>query len=184
MAARLKAQMDRDRKNISALYLAGDTQAEIGEKLKLSQPTVSRDLKHIRKQWMKETTFNIDQAKGAELARIDKLEVEYWAAWKRSKELVPQKIKDKSGVERTIYRAFSNKAPFGSVSYLNGVHKCIDQRRAILGLDAPKRNEHTGPDGKPIQIDNIGITDAERANRITELLDSAREERDRQTSGG
>lgn len=138
MVARLKAIIERDRKNISDLYLAGHTQMQIAEKLDMSQPTVSRDLKQIRKQWMKETTFNIDQAKGAELARIDKLEVEYWAAWKRSKELVSHKIKDKSGVERTVYRAFSTHAPFGAVQYLHGVHKCVDQRRAILGLDAAK----------------------------------------------
>ena len=111
---------------------------KLEEKRKVSTTTGSRDLKQIGKLWVKETTFNIDQAKGAELARIDKLEVEYWAAWKRSKELVPQKAKDKSGNEITVYQAFNTLAPFGSVHYLHGVHKCIDQRRAILGLDAVK----------------------------------------------
>lgn len=138
MAARKKIQIQRDRKNISELYLAGNTQMQIAEKLEMTQSMVSRDLKQIQKVWMRETTFDLDTSKAAELARIDKLEVEYWRSWKKSKTLEKLKIVDNEGNSKTVYSPFEHHAPFGAVQYLNGVHRCIDQRRAILGLDAPK----------------------------------------------
>lgn len=40
----------------------------------------------------------------------------------------------------------------------------------------------TGKDGGPIQTEDVGLTDDERANRITALLDAARARRDRQAA--
>lgn len=42
-----------------------------------------------------------------------------------------------------------------------------------------ERQEHTGKDGKPIEFDNVGLSDDERANRIIALLEQARARRDR-----
>lgn len=139
--ARKKLQIQRDRKNIAERYLAGKTQMVIAEELDMTQSMVSRDLKQIQKAWMKQTVFDLDQSKAAELARIDKLEVEYWAAWKKSKTLTKQIITDPEGKLRVAYIPDNSKAPFGASQYLNGVHKCIDQRRAILGLDAPTKSQ-------------------------------------------
>lgn len=44
--------------------------------------------------------------------------------------------------------------------------------------------EHSGPDGGPIQTEDVGLTDEERVNRISTLFDKARERRDRQADNG
>lgn len=46
------------------------------------------------------------------------------------------------------------------------------------------RNEMTGKDGGPIQHENVGLTDEQRADRIAALLDAARARRDGQSTGG
>ena len=43
-------------------------------------------------------------------------------------------------------------------------------RKALLGLDAPRRTEHTGKGGGPIQTEEVSLTDEERAARIMEIL--------------
>lgn len=50
---------------------------------------------------------------------------------------------------------------------------------------APKqKHEHSGPDGGPIQTEDVGLTDAERAARVLELLDRARARRDGRAPDG
>lgn len=44
------------------------------------------------------------------------------------------------------------------------------------------RNEHTGKDGEPIKMEDVGLTDETRVGRIISLLDRARERRDRQAT--
>jgi hypothetical protein len=45
-----------------------------------------------------------------------------------------------------------------------------------------ERKEVTGKNGGPIQVDDVGLTDEERAQRIATILDAARARRDRSTS--
>lgn len=139
MAKRNSVEMANDRRLIADYYLAGKTQVEIAYLMGLSQATVSRDLKAIQKIWMKQTSMNIEIARATELARLDKLENEYWKAWEKSTKLTPIKLKDNAGVERTLYRPSNDGAPFGKVQYLSGVQHCIRQRRRLLGLDAPQK---------------------------------------------
>lgn len=48
----------------------------------------------------------------------------------------------------------------------------------LLGTPV-RRTEISGPDGGPIEMDNVGLTDEERAGRIMALVDAAREKRAR-----
>jgi hypothetical protein len=67
----------------------------------------------------------------------------------------------------------------------------VDTRKWYLAKLAPKRysdrvlNEHSGPDGGPIQTDDVSyLTDAERAQRLAALLQRAGARRDRSASDG
>ena len=82
--SRHKSEIERDRRNIAKLYLSGTTQMDIAEKLKISQATVSRDLKVIEKEWSAARINDIDERKRMELAKIDNLELVYWEGWKKS----------------------------------------------------------------------------------------------------
>lgn len=41
--------------------------------------------------------------------------------------------------------------------------------------EAPQEHEHAGPGGGPIEVANIQMTDAERAERVTRLLERGRQ---------
>ncbi len=143
---RSKIQIERDRAIISQLYLNGLTQSQIAEKLGMNQSTVSRDLKEIRKQWMKDTAINIDKEKLKDLAMIDKMLDELWEAWEYSRKY--QVVKSK-GVTTLIPN--DTKNPMGDHRYMSEIDKCIKNRRAIVGTDAPIRHDH----GLPITDINV-----------------------------
>jgi AraC-like DNA-binding protein len=148
---RSSAQLARDRQLIANLYFEGWTQSRIAAQLGLSQPTVSRDIKALQRDWLASALIDYDQAKANELAHVDRLEREYWDAWRRScedAETVKQrgtpgeeqgKVKT-AAIERTV------KGQAGDPRFLQGVQWCIDRRCKILGIDAPEKHEFGGRD--------------------------------------
>lgn len=117
---RPKIQRERDLVETARLYCQGLSQAEIGERLGVSQRTISKDLREIQRRWQAACVEAISQGKARELARIDELERTYWAAWFDSK------------------RAATRD---GNPAYLQGVLACIEKRCKLLGLDAPVRTD-------------------------------------------
>lgn len=72
------------RKKVSELYLQGLAQWQIAEKVGVSQPMISVDLKVIRDAWLATAILNWDELKSKELAALDLQEEELWKAWFRS----------------------------------------------------------------------------------------------------
>lgn len=161
------AQIARDRRRIADLYLQGWIQADIADELHLSQPTVSRDLAALHKQWIASALVDFDAAKGSELAKIDRLEREYWRAWERScedAETVTQKGVEAAGQQRKEATKVV-KGQSGDPRFLAGVQWCIDRRCKILGVDAPTRQEITGKDGGAVEVDVTDVR-SELARRL------------------
>ncbi len=90
---RKPTQRDKDLQITAELYLAGRNQYEIAEIIGVSQGTISNDLKAIRVMWRERAVIAFSERKAEELARLDKLEREYWQAWERS--IKPAKSKSK-----------------------------------------------------------------------------------------
>ena len=82
--SKVKTDISARRREVRRWYLSGKTQPEIAKLLDVSQPTISRDLKYLRIEWIQSAIVDINEAKSKELAKIDVLEVEYWEAWRRS----------------------------------------------------------------------------------------------------
>lgn len=130
------------REKVARLYLQGKTQNELAAQFGVNQSTISRDLEAIRLQWQEQALLHFDEIKARELARIDRLEREYWEAWEESKKdaEVTKQIgaltKDEKGrpsltpgrAEKTI------KGQTGNPAFLNGVQWCIEQRLKIFGV--------------------------------------------------
>lgn len=127
------------RERVARLYLEGKTQSELAEEFGVNQSTISRDLEAIRQQWQEQALLHFDEIKSRELARIDRLEREYWEAWDESKKdaetikqfgaLDSDQKKLRAGkVEKTI------KGQSGNPSFLAGVQWCIEQRLKIFGV--------------------------------------------------
>lgn len=151
------AQVARDRKRIAELYLQGWLQVDIAQDVGIDQSTVSRDLKAIRDEWLKSTLVDFNEAKAKELARIDAVEVEAWAAYERSKgkrEVTTQESAAVGDGEDNARQKVQIRTEDrdGDPKWLEIVLKCSEQRRKILGIDAPTKSEVTGKDGGPLRM--------------------------------
>ena len=190
---RSKSRIARDRKKMASMYLRGELQADIGGALGLTQATVSRDLKVLQSEWLESAAVDIDKAKSKELAKIDDLELEYWEGWRKSQEDAIRtqqeekedglRMKIKDGENYTVTDIARKKVKtttgqYGNPAFLRGIEWCINKRCDILGLDAPKQTDITSG-GKPIVYEP---SQEERERRLIEILDAARERRDKNTS--
>lgn len=152
---RTVTQQERDRRQIARLYLQGMYQADIADKLGLSQPTVSRDIQVLIDEWRIERVYDINEAKARELAKVDNLELEYWEAWHRSQENAEKEIKKAKGITKGGKAANQeiqkvSEGQTGDPRFLAGVQWCINKRCEILGVDAPKKIEGGGENGELI----------------------------------
>jgi hypothetical protein len=154
---RTPKQIARDRKLIADLYLNKHLlQAEIAAQLNarpevdytLSQRMISYDLQKLEERWIESGLMDLNAAKGRELARIDRLECEYWDAWEAVKP-----------TNRTAPR------------YLEGIMSCIERRCKLLGLDAPNKVAPTDPTGTE-EYDGIGSFKEQLIERLNRLADA------------
>ena len=169
---RSREQILKDRAEIANRYLAGSTQADIAGELGLSRQQIGYDLNAIREEWLRSSLTDFNQRKAEELARLDRLEREYWNAWIESKKetQVSTTEQTKGGEGGDRLRAVVRKEQqTGNPQYLAGVQSCIEQRCKILGLHAPTVTQLTGPGGGPIPVSMEAVIMAEKASADQEL---------------
>lgn len=138
---RTKIQREKDLLRTAELYLKGWPQYAIAKELKVSQPQIAYDIKDLIGRWKEKAVMNIDERKAEELAKIDRLEAEYWQGWEDSRR--PTKV---STAQATTAGANPGKTvtskeitSAGDPRFLTGVAQCIEQRCKILGLHAPTK---------------------------------------------
>lgn len=140
---RTKTSAKERRVIVADMYLTGYSQPQIAEELGISQPTVSRDLTAIRKQWQREAVDSFDIVQKRELARIDKIESEAWEAWRRSIGIsrsetttVEGGTPDKKGVvsAKSTKKVVRTDNLVGDPRFLDQVKWCIEQRLKIYGV--------------------------------------------------
>lgn len=148
--SRTKDQKRKHRIIIAAMYLEGRVQGDIADVIGISRSQVAEDMGVIRKEWLKSTLIDFNEAKAKELVKLDKLEEEAWKAWKESKEDKKTKsqegtgAKDVDGNPIITKIALKQENQTGNPQYLAMVKDCIKRRCDILGFDAPKKEEHSG----------------------------------------
>jgi hypothetical protein len=145
-------EIRRDRAEISRLYLQRWTQAGIGERLGLSRQQIGYDLEAIRQEWLASAVMDFNARKAEELARIDRVEAEAWAAWEKSKNGREIATPEQTGGDGDRTRAATRKEEQqGDPRYLACVQWCVEKRCRLLGLNAPTETRLTGKDGGPIR---------------------------------
>jgi len=131
------------RPKVATLYLKGWNQTSIAQQFGVTQATISKDLKAIRKEWLESSIRDFDTLKEQELKRIDVLEREYWKQYEASqdaKETTSKEAIDIGGKKRHKVRTTSTQRD-GDPRYLQGIQWCIEQRCKILGIyEASKIN--------------------------------------------
>ena len=137
-------QLMARRQQVSELYLQCLSMAEIGVKVGVSAVTVYKDICWAREQWRTRCADAIEALKQKELGRIDHLEIEYWRGYKRScRDAVTVTHETGSGtlghgeLGQIDKRKTQIVGQAGDPRFLDGVGKCIEQRRRIVGMDAP-----------------------------------------------
>ena len=140
---RSNAQRHKDRLVISDLYLKGNGQYQIAEKLGISQATVSRDIKVLIRYWKIMQQKNVDSLKEQELAKINKLEVEAWEAWEKSKTQFRSTTIKRQGLTKENIETLPAETTVrtedqcGDPRFLQSVQWCIQRRIEIFGLNSP-----------------------------------------------
>ncbi len=125
------------RRQVAALYLQGKSQCEIATILGTRQPTVCLDLKRIREEWLASCVRDFDEAVAEELAKLNNLEAEAWAAFERScqpstatQEKVATNAKGVP-VQRVVGMKVETGA--GDPRYLERISWCVLTRLRLLG---------------------------------------------------
>lgn len=155
---RSPAEMARDKRRIAELYLQGRLQSEIGGELGVSQSTVSRVLKELQVEWREASAVAVAVAKAQELARLDVLEREYWAAWQASQRPVKKtSVRQGGPIGSGTVSAIETTESVGNPAFLAGVMACIQRRCEILGVDAPRKQELGGPGGAPLAGPQVSV---------------------------
>jgi len=163
---RTKAQREADLVLIQDWYVRGDSQRTIAERLgdlrayRVSHQTICNDIEAILERWRQATVQNIDELKAQELAKINTIEREAWRAWERSigkseRTLAEKRTGDNFGERSQIIR----ETLIGDPRFLEKIQWCINKRCEILGLNAPAKLEHTGKDGRPIEMEARAVHD-------------------------
>lgn len=155
---RVKAMARRPR--VASAYIRGEPQASIAQREGVDQGTISRDLKAIHRDWVKNTTFNLDKEKALVLAKLDELERAAWHGWELSlKDAERQKIstgeeagKDGKKKPKGARIEKVTEGQGGNARFLEVILNCVKRRCELLGLDAPKRTEISGPAGDPVPL--------------------------------
>ena len=175
-APRNAEQKAADDKRVSELRLRGKSQRQIVAETGLNLREVNHALKRVRAIWLVEyAAGDHDRHVTETLARLFELVDITRDAYDRSigeirKEARKVRRSDRKGeplAEVTVFTETLN----GDPRYLALIAGYIQQIRELLGLDAPKRTELSGPGGGPIQTETL--TPDQAAQRITDTIKDA-----------
>ncbi len=163
-----KVRIEQRRQQVSDVYVKGSTQSQIARHLGVAQPTVSADLKAIRREWRDSRIRDFDEAVAMELKKLDNLEHEAWSGWERTQQPAESTKVTQDGSGKKAEKIVKQQQ--GNPRFLEQVHRCIAGRRTLLGLDAPTRIAPTSPDGKEpyrLQVQHMSTEELELIERIT-----------------
>ncbi len=160
------------RKQVANLYLQGGLlHHQIAEKLGVSRPTITMDLKAIMDQWRAEARADIGEVTGRELAKLDIMEAEAWAAWERSKNEAVSTTKEKIvGDKQSTKASERREGRDGDPRYMTIIIGCMERRAKLLGLDAPTKIAQTDPNGDPAHAPLVVNVEAMTTEQLKSLV--------------
>lgn len=169
MCKRTKDQRELDLAFCSNLFLRGYTYREISERLNeenarrgvgytITKQMVYWDMQQLLIEWKRERMENIDDYVTQELRKLDKMEVELWEAWERSKtgklreknrqNAKPRKVlEDGDNPEYYGYEETTTETSAGNPRFLDLLLNAQQRRAKMLGFDAPIKVDIPGLKG-------------------------------------
>ncbi len=136
---RLETDQTYRRMRVAALRLQGLNQYQIAAELKISQPTVSRDIAEIMSEWRLEATGDVFDFVAMEHAKINQIESEAADAWERSKKpgrMEETESENQEGKVKPVgKRKLRTERRDGNAAFLNVRCWCVETRLKIIGTD-------------------------------------------------
>lgn len=177
MAARPPVQVTRNReKEAWELRQRFWTEQRIADHLGIERSTVSKMLDRVERRLAEQLAAAALPIKSRQTAQLEHVASEAYEAWERSKleaelervvtaetSVVGGALGDDGPVEVTLPAVETRttnerKGQTGDPAHLNTAMKALADIREIWGLDAPKKNEHSGPGGGPIEFAHAATT--------------------------
>jgi hypothetical protein len=172
------AQRAADLAFIERMVIRSKTSREIARLLSAERPytlshvQVYKDIRKLEEMWMTQATRDIALEKQRMLQKLETLECEMWDAWDRSKTDETQRTVARTGPASAVEgdgsgeKAATKKVEGvrkvsrdGDAAFAKQILEIQDRKAKLLGLDAPTRNELSGPGGGPIPVANVPLTD-------------------------
>lgn len=177
---RTRQQRVFDLEFIQNHHIRGRTVRQIAELLAAERPysvtfqQIHYDLKKIEAEWRERYSAKADAVRRKELAGLDTQEAELWKAWDKSKEEAEKKTVEqtKGGIGPGGPRSratVTKEGQTGDPAYMRLILDVRDRRSKLLGLDAATKQEHSGPMGGPIPM--------QQARVVIEIPDNGRGDR-------
>lgn len=194
---RTKTQREADLLFIESLVVRAVPQAIIAVKLaeirpyRVSRSQIRDDIAVLRKRWQAEALEMRSAAVLVALRKLDALEAEAWDAWERSKQATTRTTLTRksrgakgepaptTGPTDDIKSAVS-VSNAGDPAFIGKILDAMSARARLLGLDAPSKHEHGGPDGGPIPIAaaNVPLTEADQQALLERHFQRMQEDRE------
>ena len=158
--SRRQAAAEARRPKVATLYAQGVSQVEIALRMGVHRCQISRDIELIRGEWLRSSAESFGARRARELAHLDVVETEAWAAWELSKTDFEGTVEEKatggsrngeggqgSAVTRngkgkiretgrhSIVTTRESRLP--GAEYLRVILGCIKQRCELMGLADP-----------------------------------------------
>jgi hypothetical protein len=146
---------------VAELYLEGKTFMQIADELQMTYQRVYKSMQIARELWRTRAADSIARHKEREITKLDVVELEAWRGWQRSIGVVTiETVKNKTEDEINFDERTTRSEPHaGDPRFLAIITTCVEQRRRLLGLDAPTQVSVTG-------LENIADILANRASRM------------------
>jgi predicted transcriptional regulator len=155
---RTDTEREADRRAISEYYLKGWNQTDIANLLNIDQSTVSRDIKHLKGEWVKQRNGLVDEFE----AKYRHIYREALAAWEESKKPaetetsemveVPEVTKDERGnavitMAQRLKASTRKEGQSGNPALLAQAQAALKSLREMFGTDA--KNDPGSSEDRP-----------------------------------
>lgn len=173
------------------LFVKGYTYRQIADRLNtankekgleytLTFKTVFNDINEVLAEWKKERFSDIESYIQLELKKLDKMEVELWEAWEKSKK-EKRKTTINGGVidDNRIRGGVLDKRQIednnGNPRYLDLLLKVQERRAKLLGYNAPIKVDiyNARPEEKHVQNYDIKVLPTEMLVNMASMLQDA-----------
>lgn len=166
MSANKKSKIEQEKRIesrleiVSELYRRAYTYREIRDEVisrldqeSYSLSTVKKDVERLLKRWREQEITDVKDRVNLELARIDEAVRELWEQWEKSKEDYKKKSRKNKGrplgLENEEARTLTIEREtqeteircLGDVSYISEIRAQLAERRKLLGLYEPEKQE-------------------------------------------